>query len=158
MTSELSLDEVVHSVVAELPPTVAARCDVFTLLTTLEQHGIASYEDLGDSLTGKAAPPLRAALLTSAPLAFLSVLVALYYKNYRGVPRGLPDEELAKANEEWWEAHDNTTAVLAAAHVQQQLERPRILRSAVRARDSPVKPARQIPALPSTVQAKRRRR
>ena len=147
MTSELSPDEMVHGVLATLPPQVAARCDVCTLFATLEQHDIASYEDLGDSLSGKAAQPLRAALLTSVPLVFLSQLVALYYDGYRGVPRGLADEELAKANDEWLKAHQNTTAILAEAQHRQQLERPRMLRSAVQARDapnrmSPKKPAR----------------
>ena len=123
MTSELSLDEVVHGVVATLPPQVAARCDTAALLATLEQHGIASYEDLGDSLIGKMKQPLRAALLDSAPLVFLSQLLATYYDGSRGVPRGLPDEEQAKANEEWWRAHHNTIAVLDDAALKQQMQR-----------------------------------
>jgi hypothetical protein len=59
MTSALSLDEVVAGVVAALHPQAAARCDATALLNILEQHGIFSYEDLGDVLIGKAAEPLR---------------------------------------------------------------------------------------------------
>ena len=161
MTSALSLGEVVGGVMAALHPQAAECCDATALLTTLEQHNVCSYEDLGDVLIGKAAAPLRAALLKSAPLIFLSKLVELYYKDYRGVPRDLPHEEQAKADEQWWRAHNNTVAVFAAVQRQQLIEQPRILRSAARAGGSPTK----VPALgagkasepPATVVAKRQR-
>jgi hypothetical protein len=161
MTSALSLDEVVAGVVAALHPQAAACCDATALLNTLEQHGIFSYEDLGDVLIGKAAEPLRVALLASAPLVFLSKLLELYYIGYRGVPRDLPDEEQAKADDEWWKAHGNSVAVFAAARRQQLLEQPRILRSAVRVGgsliNSPAKRARKAAEPPPTLVAKRQR-
>ena len=79
MTSALSLDEMIGGVMAALHPLAAERCDATALLTTLEQHDIFSYEDLGDVLIGKAAEPLRAALLESAPLIFVSKLMELCY-------------------------------------------------------------------------------
>lgn len=162
MTSALSLVEIIGGVVAALHPLAAERCDVAALLTTLEQHDICSYEDLGDVLIGKAAEPLRAALLDSAPLIFLSKLVELYYYGYRGVPRDLPYEEQAKADEQWWRAHNNTVAVFTAAQRRHLIAQPRILRSTARVGGSPskssAKHAEKAPEPPTTVAAKRRRK
>ena len=119
-------------------------CDIPALLTILEQHGVSSYEDLGDSLIGEAAEQLRAALLASSSQLFVQALEDLYYSGYRGVPRGLPDEEQAKADNEWWRAHDNTVAVHVAARKSKELEQPRILRSAVRPKVTPAKAARKV--------------
>ena len=161
MTSALSLDEVIGGVMAALHPLAAERCDTTALLTILKQHDIFSYEDLGDVLIGKAAEPLRAALRDSAPLIFLSKLVELYYNDYRGVPRDLPHEEQAKADDQWWKAHNNTVTVFAAAQRQQLIEQPRILRSAVKAGGSlcksPATRAGKALGPPSTVVAKRQR-
>ena len=161
MTAAISLTEVVGGVVAALHPEAAARCNVAALLSTLEQHCIFSYEDLGDALCGEAAKPLRAALLASAPLVFLSKLVHLYYNGYRGIPRDLPDEEQAKADDNWWKAHDNTISVIAALRQQTFMEQPRLLRSSARAianpSHSPSKRSRKSPEPPPTEEGKRQR-
>ena len=83
-------------------------------------------------------------MLASSSQFFVQALEDLYYSGYQGVPRGLPDEEQVKADNEWWRAHDNTVAVRVAARKSKELEQPRILRSAVRSKESPVKAARKV--------------
>ena len=57
--------------------------DIPALLTTLEQHGVSSFEDLGDSLIGEAAEQLRAALLASSSQFFVQAVEDLYYSGIR---------------------------------------------------------------------------
>ena len=103
------------------------------------------------SATASSARQLRAALLDLSSQLFVQALEDLYlylylhlyvyYSGYQGVPRGLPDEEQAKDDNEWWRAHDNTVAIRVAARKSKELEQPRTLRSTVRSKESPRKVA-----------------
>ena len=159
MPSELSLEEMVAAAADALHASVAARVDGAAVLATLKEHGVFSYENLGDSLTGAAAEPLLDALLRSAPLIFFTRMWALYYAEFVGVPRGLADAEEQAILNEQMRADENTLALRVAARLAAPRQlRPRAARVPVAAR-SPRKGKKrsQSSEPPATAAAARRR-